>query len=288
MGVHAGFSPIVGSAALTSPGGPRFRAEYEGEGSYEAILRQTHNLSMHAQATGSYDAEMVGVGRMAANYTGEGTYEAELVSIGPPPSDYVAYFPFNDLSTIDETGNHSITFAGTPSVVPGPVGNAVKFGVGSSPTDSSVDFVSGSPSKTVTYAYWHKHDSVDVLGYALTTRNGLTLSPSGVSAMLTAYLGLDAWVKYALGVPASTTVFNHYVVQMSGTVAADSVLKIWVNGVLYEGSIATGTGTASAAAKPIIFGNYDIGGHYTSPEFANFYVYDRVLTQEEITTLAGQ
>jgi len=92
MGVHAGFSPIAGAAAISSPGGvrlPSFAAGFEASADMESILQVTRNLSMHAVASGSMEANISGVGQLAANFAATGTLDAEISIGGDLPFDIV-------------------------------------------------------------------------------------------------------------------------------------------------------------------------------------------------------
>jgi len=289
MGAFLSTDIILGdpSALLTSPGGarmPSFAAGFEASADMESILQVTRNLSMNAQAGAVLDADVSGVGQLAANFAATGTLEAELVSISPPPSDYVFYMPFDDLSTTDDTGDHSVTFAGSPSNVTGVINDAILLGNGSSPTDTSTDFVSGSPANILTYSFWFKAVTLSNT-YPIGTFSGLTMRAATGPTLLISYHGDDTWIKYKNGVPASSTVFNHFIIEMSGTTSADSTLKLWIDDVEDSTTITNAGGTASTAAKPLRLGSHPAQTAPGIAEFDDFRIYDRVLTSAERTAL---
>jgi hypothetical protein len=205
--------------------------------------------------------------------------EFEIIKIPTlVPTDYISYYKF-DGNTLDETGNYNATNNGATLTegVKGLPNTAYSF----NGIDNFMQIPIGNISPEKTYSIWVK--LLVIKNSSIITYTDSSMGDHSVSDDLR-IIGsrfriytFDGSVKeYEHNSDIILNDWYHVVV----TIKNNSEMKLFVNGE-YSGSVLIGTKWASGDRH--LIGRSGVG--YLNGLLDNIRIYDRVLTQEEITTI---
>jgi hypothetical protein len=136
-----------------------------------------------------------------------------------------------------------------------------------------------------TYSMWIKSstttENFGVFGHAGVSVGAFHLNSNDLYPML--YLGSNYWIKWNDNSAQDDGEWHHYVVYLA-TNLTDS--KLYIDGVLQTKNTTLSSGSLSAYTESLTIGSdRQVGGNSFEGKIDEFAVYDRELTQAEITRM---